>query len=194
MIFPGYMKESMETPLGLLDRLRDTGSDRDWTVFASIYYPLVLQWCRRGGCPEGETMDMVQEVFLDVHQNIVDFKRRRRGSFRTWLRRILVSKLSRLRNRRFPDLIEFEELQECIAISHSGACDRIRYEELLANACEKIRPEFTEASWQAFWQTQFGGSDPVEVGAALGLTSNAVYVARCRITKRMKECLIDLLS
>jgi RNA polymerase sigma-70 factor (ECF subfamily) len=187
------MKDSMETPLGLLDRLRNTGSEADWNIFASIYYPLVLQWCKRSGCPEGETMDMVQEVFLDVHQNIVDFKRRRRGSFRTWLRRILLSKLSRLRKRRFPELIEFEELQECIAIYNSGACDKIRYEEILAKACEKVRPEFSEDSWNAFWQTQFVGTDMVEVGGALGLTPNSVYIARCRITRRMKECLIDLL-
>jgi hypothetical protein len=33
-----------------------------------------------------------------------------------------------------------------------------------------------------------------KVGGALGLTPNSVYIARCRITKRMKECLIDLLS
>lgn len=191
--FPSYMKESMETPLALLDRLRNTGSEADWNVFASIYYPLVLQWCKRSGCLEGETMDMVQEVFLDVYQNIVDFKRRRRGSFRTWLRRILMSKLSRLRNRRFPELIEFEELQECIAIYNSGACDKIRYEELLEKACEKVRPEFKAVAWQAFWRTEFDRSDPGEVGGALGITPNSVYIARCRITKRMKECLIDLL-
>lgn len=184
----------METPLGLLDRLRETGSERDWAVFAAIYYPLVLRWCKRSGCAEDEAMDVVQEVFLDVHLNIIDFKRRRSGSFRAWLRRILLSKLNRMRSRRFPELVEFDELQESIALSHTGNGDSIRFEELLDRAKEIVRTEFEDLSWRAFCETHFADGNPVEVAATLGLSINAVYVARCRITKRMKECLINLLS
>ena len=50
-----------------------------------------------------------------------------------------------------------------------------------------IRGGFTDATWQAFWQTAVEGQSPQEAARDLGLTQAAVYLARSRIMARLKE-------
>lgn len=181
----------METPISLLNRVRLRSSDSDWHEFCTIYYPLVLSWCRKSCGRYHEALDLVQEIFIDVHRNIGNFERRASGSLRGWLRRILYSRLSNMRAKRFPELVDFDELHELLAISHSGACDRIRYPEMFLAACAKVRPEFTETSWVAFERTFLANEDIHLVSQNLGISRNAVYVARSRIVRRLKDCLVE---
>lgn len=189
--FPSVPGGLVETPLSLLERLQKRSSDNDWREFCKLYQPLVVRWARRASASYHEALDMVQEVFIDVHRNVAHFDRRGPGAFRGWLRCVLHSKLSKLRSKRFPELVDFDELYELLAICHSGDADRARYQELLADACAKVKPEFSELSWQAFERTFLEQENTVDVAISLGMTRNAVYVARCRIINRLKECIAD---
>ena len=57
---------------------------------------------------------------------------------------------------------------------------------LLAWAMEKVRPEFGERAWSAFEETAVRGRDYDEVAAELGMSNNALAVARHRIIKRIR--------
>ncbi len=62
------------------------------------------------------------------------------------------------------------------------------YERNLADlAMQRIQGEVQPATWQAFWQTAVEGKPAREVGAALGMSAGAVYVARSRVLARIKE-------
>jgi RNA polymerase sigma-70 factor (ECF subfamily) len=50
-----------------------------------------------------------------------------------------------------------------------------------------VRPEVSDASWQAFWRTAVDGRPAQQVAADLGLSVAAVYHARSRILARLKE-------
>ena len=54
-------------------------------------------------------------------------------------------------------------------------------------AAEKIRGEFRDATSQAFWRTALLAEDVGQVARELGLTAGAVYIARNRVTSRIRQ-------
>jgi RNA polymerase sigma-70 factor, ECF subfamily len=50
-----------------------------------------------------------------------------------------------------------------------------------------VRPEFAPSSWEAFRLTTLDARPVPEVAAELGLTANAVHVARSRILARLRQ-------
>ncbi len=54
-------------------------------------------------------------------------------------------------------------------------------------AAERIRPEFRNGTWDAFWLTTVEGMSVEEAGRTLGKTVGAIYAARSRVMRRLKE-------
>ena len=52
---------------------------------------------------------------------------------------------------------------------------------------DRVKHEFQPATWQAFWGTAVEGRQAQEVGAALKMTSGAVYVAKSRVLARLRD-------
>ena len=61
------------------------------------------------------------------------------------------------------------------------------YRSIFNWAAERIRSEFQESTWQAFWRTAIEERDGKEVAESLGLSVGAVYVAKSRVIARLKE-------
>jgi RNA polymerase sigma-70 factor (ECF subfamily) len=53
-------------------------------------------------------------------------------------------------------------------------------------AAERIKPEFRETTWRAFWMTAVEGQDIDAVAAELQMTRGAIYIARSRIVARLR--------
>ena len=74
--------------------------------------------------------------------------------------------------------------------------DRLRQdqgwlEENWREVLAQLQPDFAPATWQAF-QRLLAGDEPKAVAAALGLSLNAVFVAKSRILKRLRDAASDL--
>lgn len=54
-------------------------------------------------------------------------------------------------------------------------------------AADRVKGEFRETTWLAFWRTVVRGDDIDAVATELGVTTGAVYVARCRVTARIRH-------
>ena len=54
-------------------------------------------------------------------------------------------------------------------------------------AIEMIRNEFESKTWEAFWRVTVDGRNVGDVAAEMGMSSNAVYLARSRILRRLRE-------
>ena len=52
---------------------------------------------------------------------------------------------------------------------------------------EQVRRDFQESTWQAFWRTAILGKSGKEVAGVLGLTTAAVYLAKRRVTERLRQ-------
>ena len=65
---------------------------------------------------------------------------------------------------------------------------------LVARALQLMQAEFSATTWKACWETTAGGKTPAEAAAELGISVRAVYLARIRVLKRLREELEGLME
>jgi RNA polymerase sigma-70 factor, ECF subfamily len=190
------------TSVSLLDRLRAARpDDADWLRLAEIYQPLVRRWIGRVPGFGEDAADLTQEVFLVIVRGISTFERQRQGSFRAWVRGITVNVLRNYRRRQFrkPAVV----LDPCDAFLDRLAApeselarewdldhDRHIFQQLQT----VVQPAFAPPTWEAFRRFAIEGVPAEQVAAELGLTVNAVTLAKSRILKRLREEAGDLLK
>ena len=54
-------------------------------------------------------------------------------------------------------------------------------------AAERVRGEFEDNTWRAFWLTSVEGEPIKRAAGALGISAGAVYVARSRVMSRLRQ-------
>ena len=65
---------------------------------------------------------------------------------------------------------------------------------LVRRALELMQAEFQPATWKACWQAVVESRPATEIAAALGMTENAVFIAKCRVLGRLRKELAGLLD
>jgi RNA polymerase sigma-70 factor (ECF subfamily) len=187
------MHESRPTRPSLLLRIREPKDGEAWEEFAEIYGPLVRRFCVRRGLQETDAQDISQEVLLAVARAIPDFQYDPgRGTFRGWLFTVVRSKISNLVSNRAREPQGSGRTSVHEALEAKGdqgletQWDEEHREWILSRSTEKVRGEFREATWQAFWRTAVLGEDAVEAARGLGMSVGAVYVARSRVLARIR--------
>jgi RNA polymerase sigma-70 factor (ECF subfamily) len=143
-------------------------------------------------------------VFQTVFSKIDTFtKRPHPGSFRGWLRQITYHKVGDYlsRKRRRPAAAGGSDARKILAevadaAGGDSSADAARSERavLLRSALELVRPEFKPNTWEAAMRTAVDGQPAADVAAALGLQTNAVYIAKSRVLKRLREEMDTLLD
>lgn len=68
--------------------VRARANDRSaWETLSELFTPIVYTWVRRGGVPEADAEDVVQDVFLEVARGLARFHKDQAGdAFGGWLR------------------------------------------------------------------------------------------------------------
>jgi RNA polymerase sigma-70 factor (ECF subfamily) len=190
------MSEPPTTRPSLLLRLRDPMDERAWGEFVEIYGPLVHQLARRRGLQDADAADLVQEVFRAVAAAIERYDPDpARGSFRGWLstiaRNLIVNLLEA--QRRHPrgtgdtDIRHLLEAQPAPRSEESVLFDREYRRRLLHWAAARVRGEFAETIWQAFWRTGVEGQAAEEAARSLGLSVGSVYQYKSRVVARIRR-------
>lgn len=162
-----------------------------------LYTPLLYFWARRSGETEHDAADLVQEVFIAILKAIPTFRHDSRGGqFRAWLRTIMMNKLrDRKRREMRGEKALARQAQEPMLPDHVEAFWEAEYHaELARRALKLMQTEFAPATWQACWETVVQGRPTPEVARELGITENAVYVAKCRVIRRLREELSGLVE
>ena len=186
------------TSLSLLERLKRRDPE-GWRRHVHLYGPLIYRWCRRGRLQPEDAADVTQEVFRTVAVRIGDFRRERPGdSFRGWLWTITRYKIGDHLRRlhRQPNAAGGSDAQEGLLHlpeqlpdDEDAAAD---FSGLVRRAMDLVRVEFGDRTWQAFWRTTVEGHAPKDVAAELGVTPDAVRMAKSRVLRRLREELPDL--
>jgi RNA polymerase sigma-70 factor (ECF subfamily) len=179
-----------------LIRLRDPGDERAWAEFVDVYGPLVRRLTRRRGLQHADADDMVQEVFRVVAAAIErGGYDPTRGSFRGWLFQIarnltvnaLVARDRHPRGTGDTAMAQLLEEQPAPAAEDSAEFDAEYRRRMLEWAADRVRGEFTDAAWRAFWETGVVGKSAAEVANALGLSVGSVYNAKSRVMARLRR-------
>jgi RNA polymerase sigma-70 factor (ECF subfamily) len=179
--------------------LRVRAQDREaWERLVSLYGPLVYRWCCQAGLQAADAADAGQEVFRAVARRITGFRRDFPGAtFRGWLRTITRNKvLDHWRRQRqgVRGRGGSEAQQQLLQLpaDDSGADQATEATLVYHQALTLLRTEFEERTWQAFWRVAVNDRNPADVAAELGMTLNAVYLAKSRILRRLREEFADL--
>ncbi len=185
----------METSVSLIARLAADPSETDWRRLHDLYRPLMLRWTARAGVPLTDADDLAQDVMVVVVAEVGAFVHRGDGAFRAWLRGILANRLKeffRLRDRRpvatgdgdFQDLLG--EL-ECPGSSLSKLWDREHDHHVAGQLMLRVQGDFAPNTWRAFRSQVLDGRSAQQVADELGLSLNAVLLAKSRVLKRLRE-------
>ncbi len=189
----------LSTSVSLLDRAKKV-DDRDaWNRIVELYSPLLLKWCRLTGVPHAEVHDIVQEIFVVLLREIPDFEYdSQKGSFRNWLKTIATNKCREYFRRRAAK----ENRERAVAVNQETEFDdsiekfwEQEYEALLwRSAIQIMKTEFEESTWQACWEFIVSGRSAKEIGQELNMSEGAVYVAKSRVLKKIREQLKGMLE
>ncbi len=189
------LRSDAPTPLTLLQRLQQAGDSAAWRRFAELYTPLLFYWARRTGLQEPDAADLVQDVFLVLVRKMPEFRYEPGGSFRSWLRTVLVNKWrERQRRKALPVEGGFPVDQVAAPPVDDPLDDRASRTDLVLRALEAIRGDFAPSTWSAFHQLVVRGKSPRLVAADLGLSAAAVYIAKSRVLKRLRQELDGLID
>ena len=163
-----------------------------------LYGPLVYQWCRRWHLSAEDVADVFQEVFQAVAVQIAGFHRDRPGdTFRGWLWGITRHKVGdhfRKQGKQptaaggsdaMQQLLELPTPPEDDASAPGG-------DGVVQRTLEQLRGEFEPRTWQMFWRAAVDGHAPKDIAAELGVTPDAVRMAKSRVLRRLRTELTDL--
>jgi RNA polymerase sigma-70 factor (ECF subfamily) len=191
-----------ETSLSLLARLQTKPDPLSWQRLVDIYAPLIGRWLSRSPLQRADHEDVTQEVLKIVVQKLPEFQRRREGSFRAWLRVVTVNCLREFwrSTKHQPtatgDSDFLRKLQE-LEDSHSELAQVWNAEHdrhVVRRLLELIGPQFEPVTLQAFRSVVLDGQKSAQVAAELGISVNAVFLAKSRILRQLRRELDGLLS
>ncbi len=185
-----------ETSLSLLDTLRTAPDDDVWSRMVQIYAPLIRSWLARQSVDPTDVDDVVQDVFAVVLRRLPEFDRQpRTGAFRAWLKTITIHCLndywrSPRTRRSATGGSEWQQSLQELADPESGLSklwnvehDRHVTEYLL----RVVEGMFEPATWTAFKRLSIEGIPAQAVAAELGVTVNAIYIAKSRVLAKLRE-------
>lgn len=178
----------------LLVRLRNTRDDQAWAEFTAVYEPVIYRMTQRRGLQDADAREVVQEVLMSVAAAIDRFDIEAAGSFRGWLARITrneaIDQFRKLSAReQTTGDSDVQKRLDDVAVNQQfhDEFEQHRREQLFRWAASEVRRHTGEANWIAFWNTTIEARPIAEVAAELGISEGAVYVARCRIMKRIRD-------
>lgn len=198
-VFMDEKDTSLLTRPSLLIRLRDPADAASWRAFVDTYGPLVYRYLRRRSLQDADAADVTQEVLAEVARCIRSFTYQpERGRFRDWLgsvtKRRLIRFFERQRKLGTSDLPPFGDDLESDALSTQGDAEWTDTfnTQILQVALSNIRPHFEPDTWHAFERVWIDNRSASEVALELDRPVHAIYVAKCRVLKRLEAEILIL--
>jgi RNA polymerase sigma factor (sigma-70 family) len=186
-----------DTSLSLLQRLGQPAVESgDWERLVAVYAPLLRGWLGRYSLQGADADDLVQEVLAVLVKKLPQFQHGgKQGSFRAWLRCILAYQVRYFyrRQRQQPQPASpHDESSPLFQLEDDGSELSRRWDvehdrHVVGRLLALIKPEFTASTWAAFEHSALQDRPAGEVGAELGMTANAVCIARSRVMRRLRE-------
>jgi|SRR5262245_220209 len=179
----------------LLGRLRRAPADEAaWREFVQRYGRQILHWCRQWKLQEADAQDVTQTVLLILAEKMRDFDYDPAGSFRGWLRTVTQNAWKKLASRQhragagsgdtvIDDLLQTVAARDDLLAKLEEEFDR----ELLEQATARVRLRVEPHTWDAFRLVALEGCSGAEAAARLHMKVAAVFVARSRVQKMLRE-------
>ncbi|MEM1099394.1 MAG: sigma-70 family RNA polymerase sigma factor [Planctomycetota bacterium] len=182
------------TRISLITRIGEADDKEAWADFVQLYGPLVYTMARKRGLQDADACDLMQDVMREVARSVDRFDPDPKlGRFRGWLGVITQRTLARhfAKSRRQVTGAGGSTHNLAIAgVADQGQEDVWDLEHrrhLFRWAAERIRGDFAETTWRAFWLTAVDGASAQQAADQCGISVGAVYIAKSRVLSRLRE-------
>jgi len=185
-----------QTSNTLLEGLQRRSSETAWQRMVDLYTPLIRGWLKRYALLDQDAEDLVQDVLAIVVRKLPEFRRKPQiGSFRRWLRNITVNcmrdfwRAQRFRPRGTTEegfgniLDQLEDPESAL----SKFWDKEHDDHVTRRLLEMIRPRFEAKTWLAFQRVALEGVSVDQVATDLGISVNAVFIAKSRVLHMLRK-------
>jgi len=180
-----------DTRVSLLRRIRNLQDRQSWADFVEIYGPFLLRVLRRHGLGRDDALDVVQETFQAVAQNIGEFEYDPARSFRKYLATIAVRKTWRHFRARERRPVSPGGTQHLMAVQQvSGeVVDEEWYRRRVEIAVQHCRSRWNDLESRVFEMVYFQGLSDEETAGRLGIDIGYEYVLKSRARKKFDRVL-----
>lgn len=175
------------TSVTLLDRFRDPADAQAWSSFVDLYAGIITKWTQRSHVADQDVVDVVQEVFVTLARELPRFEYDANRSFGAWLRIVTRNCCSRFRTRQRPHLSINADDYASDSQSLTAVEEQEYRQHVAQRALKLMQTEFEPTTWKACWKTVVEGQSTQAVAQDLGISVNAVFLAKSRVLKRLRE-------
>jgi len=191
-------RDALKTRVTLLSKVRQ-GDERGWTQFYDMYENFIYGAGRGAGLSHEESRDVVQEVMISVQTYIAQFvPDKSRGRFRTWLRKIVQSRISdqyRKKNRNPLDKVEHQpaidesitsltnRIPDLTAVQLDQLIDGKLEQAILTEARRRTKARVRVEDYQAYELLCVREFPARNIAAALDVSSVTVRVRAFRVRR-----------
>jgi RNA polymerase sigma-70 factor (ECF subfamily) len=179
----------------LLLRLHDAGEQEAWRRFIDLYTPLLYYWARRLGLPDPDAADLVQDVFVTLIQKMPQFQYDRSKGFRSWLRTVAENRWRDDMRKRAAHRRHTGDAGLAAVPDEAAEIWEAEYRhQLFGRAIQLMRSDFDEKTWKACWAIVVEGKSGANVAKELSMSVDAVYAAKSRVLRRLRQELDGLMD
>ncbi|MCA9106417.1 MAG: sigma-70 family RNA polymerase sigma factor [Planctomycetales bacterium] len=189
------MTEFPQTRSSLIAQVRSPEDRESWDQFVIIYRPVIYRMARRRGLQDADAQDLVQTVLMRVARAIPSWERSGpETKFRHWLRRVTRNAIATAFSRKPRDAAAGgTEMLDLLAEQPADAADierelaRESMRERYLRTASVVKAEVDSDTWRAFELTVVNRLPCEEVASQLGKSVGAVYAARGRVMRRLRD-------
>lgn len=193
------MTSNPDTRESLILRLPSSQDALAWREFIAIYEPLIIRFAGRRGLQEADAREIAQNVLIAVAKSVDRWQPdRERGRFRAWLFRIARNQLINWISKQATQAssaraLDGSALEQFPSEDYRAAEIELEYRrEMFRVAAAQARDSFSTNTWDAFWRTAVLAESVDSVAASLELSPGAVYIARSRVTSKIRDIIVQL--
>jgi RNA polymerase sigma-70 factor, ECF subfamily len=182
----------------ILEGLADSQNNQAWTGFVGYFKPILVGFARKSGLNQQAAEDFTQQALLEFFKSYrTGNYDRAKGRLSHWLFGIARKVLSQTFRRAKPEKVATDlqrstsDSQPLENFADPAAAEDLwqqQWEKMVMQICmDRARKEFDEKTFAAFEMYALQDVDPTEAAKRLGLSRNAVYIAKSRILSRLRE-------
>jgi len=193
-----FLDDSLPTRHSLLMRLRNLDDQESWREFFEIYWRLIYGVARKAGLSDADGQDIVQETVLSVAKTMPGYEYRPdQCSFKTWLHLLTRRRIADRLRRQSREPAQGASLEENPELAPNTAepavfpsdeeWDAAWKANLLQVALERVKQETKPLHYQIFDCYVMKHWSAGEVARALNVSVAEVYLAKHRVTVRLRR-------
>lgn len=184
-----------KTNTALLAGLRDRNNDACWSEFFDRYQPVLLAFARKLGLNDQDAQDAAQETLIAFVGNYREGGYdREKGRLRTWLMGIASHKIRDVQRKRGREVVIVNNPDSTAFLNKVPDDEQVskvwdeEWQQAVVKRClEEVRKQVKPKTMEAFELFAIEGLPAEKVAEQLGMTENAVWIAKNRVLSRMRE-------